>query len=161
MEASESMADIVIGHTSDRSARVWIRGDSRILLVKYPLIPRATDFRSRRSPVPNTDYTATVELDHLEPGVDYAVDGKEFAPSEFHACGRLCTMRQSDDDTYAFSFVIFSCNLSVVSINNFLSFLAASAGISLARSSLTLPFHRWRRPRLDWPKRLIQPLITR
>jgi phosphodiesterase/alkaline phosphatase D-like protein len=108
---------------------------------------------------PATDYTATVDVEGLEPGIDYIVHAV-FAPSEFHVRGRLCTMRKSDEgDPDAFSFVLSSCNLSIVSINDFLSFLAASGGISLARSSLRLPFHRWKRPRIDWLKRLIRFLL--
>ncbi len=61
----------------------------------------------------------------------------------------------SKDGLEPFSFVLSSCNLSVVSINNFLALLAATAGTSLANSSLDLPVDRWKAPwlrtLLRWP----------
>ena len=152
------MPDLIIGHTCEHSARIWVRGDAKSTTCEASVTPANNRRPSAVVLRADRDYTATVNVDGLKPGTDYIVEAV-FAPSNVRVRGRLRTMRKSDGGDDAFSFVLSSCNLSIVSINDFLSFLAASAGISLASSSLRLPLHRWKRPRVDWLKRLIRFLL--
>jgi hypothetical protein len=54
---------------------------------------------------------------------------------------------------HAFSFVLASCNLSVVSINNLLALALAYGGESVSKSSLELDLNRWNWP-WAWLRRL-------
>ena len=154
------MPHLIIGHTCEKSARIWVRGDDKSTACEVSLYPAGSLQPQRILLDANNDYTGTVSLEKLEPGIDYIVHAA-FSPSSVLVRGRLCTMRNSaGGDPNSFSFVLSSCNLSIVSVNDFLSFLSASAGISLARSSLRLPFHRWRGgSRFKWLKAVLRKAL--
>ena len=54
---------------------------------------------------------------------------------------------------HSFSFVLASCNLSVVNVNNLLAFALAFGGESVSKSSLEFDLDRWK-----WPSRWLRPL---
>lgn len=144
------MPDLIIGHTSETSARVWVRGDRTSTACTISVRPAGKSNPQDAALEAESDYTAAVDLLDLVPGTDYGVEAV-FSPSGIRVRGRLCTIRAADKhDPGSFSFVLSSCNLSNVSINDFLSFLTASVGIALARSSLSLPFHRWKLLPFKW-----------
>ena len=151
-----SMPHVIIGHTTSDSVRVWVRGDASSRTCDVTLRPPPHKSSSAK-PVDlpaEHDYTATVEFGGLEPDLAYAVHAM-FAPSNIRVTGRARTLKQAPDDTISFSFVLSSCNLSIVSINDFLALLAATAGAALGNSSLDVPAHRWTAP-LRWLRGLIR-----
>jgi phosphodiesterase/alkaline phosphatase D-like protein len=150
------MPQVIIGHTTDDSVRIWVQGDASSRTCDVTL--RAPHNGSFTQPVDlpaEHDYTATVEFGGLEPDVAYAVQAT-FAPSKIKVIGRARTFKHAPDAA-SFSFVLSSCNLSIVSINDFLALLAATAGTALADSSLDLPAYRWS-ARFRWARSVVRPL---
>jgi phosphodiesterase/alkaline phosphatase D-like protein len=156
MRRFTSMPHLIIGHTTDTAARLWVRGDRSSTTCEVTL--RHLDQRKSISVAlpSDSDFTATVEFHDLDCKVDYAVHAA-FTPSGIRIRGRLRTVRAASAQPDSFSFVLSSCNLSIVSINNFLALLAATAGTSLADSSLDLPFDRWQAPPFRWLRWLFRP----
>ena len=142
------MPHVIIGHTTSDSVRVWVQGDASSTTCEVTLLPSP-----RRQPppvrlVPDNDYTATIPIPDLDPDVDYAVVAT-FSPSAARVRGRARTFKKlpAAGSAVPFSFVLSSCNLSIVSINDFLARLAATAGAALAMSSLDIASYRWRVPK--------------
>lgn len=144
------MPHLIIGHTTDTTTRIWVRGDRKSTTCEVVLRSAGGDKSQTLILVPAHDYTGTRDFSELTPGEEYSVVAK-FSPSNLVAHGRVRLMTEvSKDGLEPFSFVLSSCNLSVVSINNFLALLAATTGTSLADSSLDLPVERWTEPRYTW-----------
>jgi PhoD-like phosphatase len=145
------MAHLIIGHTSERSARIWVRGDifrsaCRVCVESDNAKRAKKHIRLRR----RDDYTGVVEFGDLKPGTPYSVTAM-FSPLRAKAVGSFTTFALSNDGSpVQFSFILSSCNLSVVSIDNFLAFLLAVAGTSVGRTALDLPVRRWRHPSFFW-----------
>jgi phosphodiesterase/alkaline phosphatase D-like protein len=158
------MAHLIIGHATEETARIWVQGDKwhracRVVLqrVDSSAIPQdEPPFRDVRISS-EADYTATVDFDSLRAGAAYTVRAT-FSPSpEQEIKGRLRTTAQpSGDKPLPFSFVLSSCNLSVISINDLLAFLLAAGGTSAADSSLDLPVERWNFPKFAWLWRIVR-----
>jgi phosphodiesterase/alkaline phosphatase D-like protein len=169
-----SMPALIVGHTTGTSARVWLHGDKKnshcaVALWRVeaspPNNPGATGKPAGSSPeclssrsLSIEDYSGTLDFTDLCRDAEYRVEAT-FLPSGKRVLGRIRRGRQPDASG-AFSFVLSSCNLSIVSINDFLAFMAASAGTSFALSSLELPFFRWRWPRLVALRRLAQKPLS-
>jgi phosphodiesterase/alkaline phosphatase D-like protein len=150
------MAQLIIGHTTETTARIWVRGDRACTC--EVAVRAAGDPTVQRIPLGDeTDDTGIVDFENLTADTQYAVTAtfRAFRKQEVH--GRFRTLRRPIDGTpLSFSFVLSSCNLSVVSINNFLALLLASAGAATAMSSLDLPVERWRAPRFAWLWHLVR-----
>jgi phosphodiesterase/alkaline phosphatase D-like protein len=142
------MPHVIIGDTSSDSVRVWVKGDASSTTCQVTLRsalrreqPRAVQLES------DSDYTATVLVGGLDPDTAYLVVAT-FGPSGTSVRGRVRTFKTlpAPGAPVPFSFVLSSCNLSIVSINDFLARLAATTGAALAMSSLDIAPYRWRRP---------------
>src|SRR5262245_13506767 len=137
------MPHLIIGDTTETSVRVWVRGDKKHTSCEVSLSATIKDPPKKLTLLPEKDYTGTVDFAGLAPETTYLIAAMfgRGAP----VFGRVRTLpRLSTNEPHSFSFILSSCNLSVVSINNFLSLLAATAGTSLANTSLDLPAERWR-----------------
>ena len=155
--ADSSMPHLIIGHCTETSALIWVRGDEKSSTCEVVLHGPAGEKIQTLEIGQEHDYTGSTEFAGLEPGADYRVTAT-FSPSAVAVHGRVRTMRRFlPDRPEPFSFVLSSCNLSVVSINNFLALLAATAGTSLANSSLDLPVERWTARVFKW----LRPLLRR
>ncbi len=154
------MPHVIIGHTSSDSVRVWVKGDASNTTCAVTLRPppRGGQPASVRL-VPDNDYTYVVVVHDLKPDVEYLVEAT-FSPSIKPVCGRIRTFKTltAPDAAVPFSFVLSSCNLSIVSINDFLARLAATAGAALATSSLDIAPYRWRRPKSAVLQSVVRPL---
>jgi hypothetical protein len=145
------MVHLIIGHTSERSARIWVRGDifrsaCRVSVESDNAKRRENCIRLRR----RDDYTGVVKFDNLKAGTHYSVTAM-FSPLPAKAAGSFTTFPVPNDGFPGqFSFILLSCNLSVVSIDNFLAFLLAMAGTSVGQTALDLPVRRWRHPSFFW-----------
>ena len=153
------MPHVIIGHTTGHSVRVWVKGDASSTTCHVTLRPAP---RHQPDPVQlaaDSDYTAAFEANGLEPGRQYVVVAN-FSPSGARARGKVRTFRSvpASNAAVPFSFVLSSCNLSIVSINDFLARLAATAGASLAMSSLEIAPYRWRTPKSRLLQSVIRPL---
>ena len=162
------MPHVIIGHTTSDCARVWVKGDassSRCAVTLRPAPPRQPDAVTLSSDavtlLPEHDYTATVVIRKLKSDQAYDVLA-EFTPSGIPARGRVKAFAEltAPNDAVSFSFVLSSCNLSVVSINDFLSRLASTAGASLAMSSLDIPSYRWNFPKSRFLQSVCRPVAT-
>lgn len=153
------MPHVIIGHTTGHSVRVWVKGDASSTACEVTLRPPP---RHQPDPVQlaaGSDYTATIDIEGLEPDCDYVVVA-HFAPSGLRVRGRARTFKKlpSPDAAVPFSFILSSCNLSIVSINDFLARLAATAGASLAMSSLDIAPYRWRIPKSRVLQSVVRPV---
>ena len=87
------MPHLIIGHTCEKSARIWVRGDDKSTACEVSLYPAGSLQPQRILLDADNDYTGTVSLEKLEPGIDYIVHAA-FSPSEVLVRGRLCTHAQ-------------------------------------------------------------------
>ena len=149
------MPHLIIGHTTETTARIWVRGDKactcRVVVhpVGGPLPPTALSGE--------TDFTGVVDVTGLTAGTIYTVEASFSSHPQPKVSGRFQTFpEQRADQASSFSFVLSSCNLSAVSINNFLARLLATAGAMTAVTSLDLPLQRWRAPSFKWLRWLLR-----
>ncbi len=152
------MPDLIIGFTTETTARIWVRGEKGLDTCKVTVRSDAAEAVQRVQLPEAGDYTGIVDFRGLEPETRYTVVASFSPLREVH--GAFCTFPAGSDDLLVpFSFVLSSCNLSVVSINNLLSFLLAKAGAAAASTSLDIPFERWRSPAWQWLRRLLRPVL--
>ena len=138
------MAQLIIGHTTDTTARIWVQGDKcRSCEVSVEPAPRAAESRKLARLHSEKDYTDIVDFSGLKPNTKYTVQAT-FSPDRGRVSGTFRTMAGQAGEPLPFSFVLSSCNLSVVSISNLLAYLLAAAGTSAAVDSLDLPPDRWK-----------------
>jgi hypothetical protein len=150
---ARAAANLIIGHTTPTTARIWIRGNQKQRHCSVILEP-GEKLEQRVGCDEARDYTGVVDFDGLQPGTEYAVTAT-FSPESAVAYGRVCTPRVPvTGEPLGFSFILSSCNLSVVSINNFLAFLLATAGTSVATTSLKDEPDRWNAPRFASVRRV-------
>ena len=131
------MAGLIIGHTDHESVRVWIRGDRRYSRAKISVWPADGDPEkslTKKSGKLETesDYTGIVQLDSLTSATDYRLEA-EFSGriprwKRQRLKGRFNTFPAPNDGRESFSFLLGSCNISVVKINNLLGLAMAMAG---------------------------------
>ena len=148
------MAHIIVGHTTETGARILVRGDNRRTRCAVTVRLGDTSVCQRAECFPHNDYVASVVFEGLAPGRAYEVEAI-FDPGGQRVTGGFRTFpRQTGDHPPGFSFILSSCNLSVVSINNFVALLMATAGVSAGMMSLESPLDRWRVPSLMPLRRL-------
>ena len=159
------MPHLIIGHTDSDSVRVWVKGDASSTTCEVTLRPAPPEQPAVVQLGPGSDYTAIVVIPNLKSDVDYDVVAV-FSPSGARERGRARTFKKLPVPVAAvsFSFVLSSCNLSIVSINDFLARMAATAGAALASSSLDIAPYRWHRPKsrgLQWVARWVGQLALK
>jgi phosphodiesterase/alkaline phosphatase D-like protein len=149
------MAQLIIGHTTDTTARIWVRATKCDTCdVSVEGSTASTTRRIRLTA--ETDYTGIADFVDLHPDTRYAVSATFLPRGGPPVLGRFRTMAGPTGEPVRFSFVLSSCNLSVVSINNLLSYLLAAGGTVAAEYSLDLPLERWHALRFLWLRRLVR-----
>jgi phosphodiesterase/alkaline phosphatase D-like protein len=151
------MAHLIIGHTTEETARIWVRGEKRAATCRVAVAAPGSPTSMYRDIAlrADADYTGTVDFDALAPDTEYSVTATFTPKPGQQARGRFRTLeRPSNGAPLSFSFVLSSCNLPVVRINTFLAFLLAAAGTAAANYSLDVTVDRWRFPRFLWLRRL-------
>jgi hypothetical protein len=110
----------------------------------------------------SADYTGTIAVGNLTAGTRYSVTATFPQSPAQTVLGRFETFPgRIDGKPVGFSFVLSSCNLSVISINNFLALLLATSGTSAGMNSLDLPLGRWRWPGPLWIRRPVKWILER
>ncbi|MEN8182441.1 MAG: alkaline phosphatase D family protein, partial [Myxococcota bacterium] len=149
------MADLVVGHTTPDSTRIWIRGDERY---RWARVSLSADGEHRVASEPlkllgEDDFTAVAPFTNLREETRYRVTarfasslrGLEQDRSDQNAReGRLRTFPPPDAKA-SFSFLHGSCNLSIVSLTNLGSLALGALGTVTATESLKRKAHGSRR----------------
>ena len=146
--AVEAVGRIVIGHTTDRSVRIWAQGSRRYPRVRVSIQPagqpQAGRIPQQDGPVPETrDYTTCFDFGGLAPSSTYEVTAT-------FACGTIGSSKSQavrgvfktfplSEGGEPFSFLLGSCNLPVVAINNLAAQVLQVVGFYIARRSLERP----------------------
>jgi phosphodiesterase/alkaline phosphatase D-like protein len=154
------MPHLIVGDTSETTARIWVRAD-KLCTCDVSIRAQSPAYSDRQQVrlSSDTDHTGTVDFPNLNPDTEYAVEASFAKDGGTRVHGRFHTFPPSTVDRPApFSFVLSSCNLSVVSINNLLAFLVAITGVEAANRSLELPLQRWRFPKLIWLWAVLRPV---
>ena len=126
--------------------------------------PRVRPFHRRPQRIrlsASTDYTQVLTFENLLPDTDYTVRAVFGDVSPVTVSGRFHTLGKPPSGAARdFSFLLSSCNLTVVSISNGLAYLLSMAGTLAALSSLKTPPERWRYVPFVWLRRLIVPSLV-
>ena len=157
---------LIVGHTEPTSTRIWLRGGTGHHSVRVELHPGEA---GAEVPPAQTltlhswkDFTATAPFERLTPGKRYeviarfrrtprALDSLRSEASGTEVRGELRTFPERACDE-AFSFLLASCNLSVVSLTNFGGLVAGGLGMLAAQGALVgsadprFRIYRWVRP---------------
>ncbi len=145
------MESLIIGHTTDCSANIWVRGGWNQRAVKLSLEEVVNNQAGSNEPVKSRklklnssrDYTAVAHFKDLHPETQYKVNAYfsttvlGFWPvtsREAHGEFRTFPGEKSDKP---FSFLLGSCNLSPVTLNNLGALLAGVFGLLAAQRSLS------------------------
>jgi hypothetical protein len=152
--AAEDGGRIVIGHTTDRSVRIWVQGTRRYPRVRVSVQP-AGQLQTGRIPShdrrvsENRDYTTCVEFLDLAPSSTYEVTasftGWAIGRSKSLVVRGVFKTFPRSEAAEPFSFLLGSCNLPVVAINNLAAQALQVVGFHIARQSLKRPIPQ-RRP---------------
>jgi phosphodiesterase/alkaline phosphatase D-like protein len=133
------MVNVIIGHTTDRSARIWLRGNRRTPWARVCLegeqqeLVDQHELRLQRS----RDYTGLVDFTYLEPQTTYTVRADFTSRSwlrrpriERAPLGQFRTAPSSATDSREpqLTFIFGSCNLTNVKVNNVLGLVAGVIG---------------------------------
>jgi len=145
---------LIVGKVTDRSAILWMKGTPRYVSVHIRLESsepsiEAPKVQSRDIDlVSSDDNTAIVTVEGLTSGTSYdvtALFSSRFGLEAASASSRevRATFRTAPDLTKdeweSFSFLLGSCNLSIVSINNLAARALQIAGTYVSRQSLLRP----------------------
>jgi hypothetical protein len=156
--AAEDVGRIIIGDTTDSSVRIWVQGSRRYPRVRLLVRPVG---QPRADPVPEQeglvleqhDYTACFDFCRLNAATTYEVAASfthrmaGYLPwlSSRRVTGVFRTFPRGDEaKPEPFSFLLGSCNLPVVAINNRAAQALQVVGFNLAERSLERPLpDRW------------------
>lgn len=148
---------LIVGHTTQDSARIWVRGDWKNPCLRVELERQGPGEGPERIVRhvwvnPWRDYTAVLDLrgrthkGPLAPGTPYEVQLRSLTGGA-KVVGRLRTFPK-EGSAASFSFLHGSCNLSTMRLTAIGSMAAAFAGAAATNKALELP-------REDWDTRLI------
>jgi hypothetical protein len=143
------MAHLIVGHVTCTTAHVWVHDEDcfrcRVTLRAEPRHASGSTIERYVHIDRKADRTALVVFHGLTPGTDYNVYAA--FPGQM-ITGRFATLADTPagDGAVAFSFVLASCNLPVVAVNNLLSLLLTMGGAFAARLSFDLHRRRWKLP---------------
>ena len=149
--AGTPVGHVIVGHVSDRQATIWIQGTKRFSEAALILEAVGSGQIVEKKGLllgEGDDYTDATVFKGLEPGTPYEVTAYFGARSQCHDIEQALREAKAafttapdidgigDDTGPGFSFLLGSCNLSVVSINNLgaqalqiLGFAAAAASV--------------------------------
>ncbi len=139
---------IVIGHTTDRSVKVWVRGDAahrsvQVTVDENAASAQAGEREQKLELNKDDDFTGVVQFEDLVPQLGYSVKA-HFSRSGAGSNGDVVVTVEGRFRTFprkeaAFSFLHGSCNLSIVTVNNTLALAAGASGTKAIRASLERP----------------------
>lgn len=167
--AAEAVGRIVIGHTTDRSVRIWVQGSRRYPRVRVSVQPAGQPSTARippqDGPVPESrDYTTYFNFDGLAPSSTYEVTAtftcKTIGSSESQAVRGVFETFPRSEAAEPFSFLLGSCNLPVVAINNLAAQALQVVGFYIAKRSLKRPIPD-RRPQPEPDEGLLKRCFRR
>lgn len=166
------MAGLIIGHTDHQSVKIWIQGYRLSSKAHVTLRPAGDQngageaVRSARLEA-GSDYTGVVDFDGLDPCREYSVTAVFWSPIKPYGrevlTGKFSTFPARERNAGSFGFILGSCNLSTVKVNNLLGLVAGLLGQRAAsRALLRKPRRRFRWIRVLWRRilRLFSWLIT-
>jgi hypothetical protein len=145
--AVEAAGRIVIGHTTDRSVRIWAQGSRRYPRVRVSMQPAGQRQAGRVSlqigALPeHHDYTRCFDFVDLVPSSAYEVTASftcRGGDSRSRTVSGVFRTFPGSDTSKPFSFLLGSCNLPVVTINNLAAQALQVVGFYLAKQSLQRP----------------------
>ncbi|MCA9421696.1 MAG: hypothetical protein KC592_11790, partial [Nitrospira sp.] len=155
------MANLIIGHTTEKSARIWIRGGNHSCVAKISIHTGENKEKTQSHSidlVPDNDYTAVVSFEGLTADTHYTVrvcfastrGGLGTSGATFQVQGGFRTFPDlQQGQPRPFSFLLGSCNLSIFTINSFLALLLGLVGRTAMTRSLKRPIDKWD---MDFPK---------
>lgn len=166
------MAELIIGHTTHDSAKVWVRGDGRCEAARVTLV--AADGRDRVASDVLTlrsarDWTGVATLRELQPDSDYevvahfAADAAGLERGPVARTGRLHTAPALGKAS-RFDFLLGSCNLSTARLTGLREVAAGYFGTAALTRSVARPVETWYWPRSSSLRRLIRgtaPLLSK
>jgi hypothetical protein len=168
--APEPAGRIVIGHTTDQSVRIWVQGSKRYpgVTLQIHAAGQADRTCAMKGRMPeDRDYTACLDFDSLAPSTTYQVTASftgrwlGLSSKTPPARGAFRTFpRSQGPNPEPFSFLLGSCNLPVVGINNLAAQALEVVGFYIAERSLERPIPD-RRPRPSPDERRLFRLMMR
>jgi hypothetical protein len=136
---------IVIGHTTNESVKIWVRGDEARRSVRVTVTEGAAGAqRDSQEKVlelkADDDFTGVVPFGPLHPQRRYSVEA-HFTRSGAGANGDDTkpvkgSFRTFPQEEAPFSFLHGSCHLSTITVNNTLALAAGASGTKAVRASL-------------------------
>ena len=143
---------LIVGHTTDQSARIWVRGDPRNprLTVEIEALGCAEGcadkFTKEIEVGPKGDYTGVADFDELEADKPYVVRVSS-AMTRDRLEGRLQTF-SAQGAAAPLRFLHGSCNLPTARLAALGSMAVALLGSAATENALDLPWSEWERHRI-------------
>jgi PhoD-like phosphatase len=152
----DPVPELIIGHTTDSSATIWVRGDEKHALARVTLHEDGSSrIHSHRPDVirlsARSDFTDVARFgdsssEELRSGTKYCVRAR-FAATEAQledgaaeeVEGTLQTFPDPAAEPEPFCFLHGACNLSVVGLTNLGAFLAGAGGALMGRETRKTP----------------------
>ena len=153
---------LIVGHTTDQSARIWVRGDPRNprLTVEIEALGCAEGcadkFTKEIEVGPKGDYTGVADFDELEADKPYVVRVSS-AMTRDRLEGRLQTF-SAQGAAAPLRFLHGSCNLPTARLAALGSMAVALLGSAATENALDLPWSEWERHRIP---RCLERLLSR
>jgi hypothetical protein len=150
--------ELIIGHTSHESSKIWVRGSERFMRVHLSLrvadASGGADEKELQSPLltleDDSDFTAVWEFEGLSHSSLYTVTATFHSQSEIHERGarrighvRTFPLPSGSDD---FVFLFGSCNLSTVLLGRLGRFGASYLGLKSAETTALETEPKWHIP---------------
>lgn len=161
------MGELIIGHTTHESARVWVRGDSPLTHVCVSATACGREVAHAALEVgPARDYTGHVDLVGLQPETLYEIrarfssSGRRKRGRAEERNGRVRTFPKPDAGT-PFSFLLGCCNLSTVALTSVGALGAGALGMLATSGALERSAATWVWPRQAWLRWLLGGLARR
>lgn len=135
---------VIVGHVTDQNAKLWVKGSSRLVEAAVTLDDGK---RGAASLSRDHDYTAVIEFAHLQPATDYVATVRfsgglgwwrsSEVKATFSTTPRPLTgAPPGAEPAQPFSFLLGSCNLSVVALNHLTAQALQVLGFHVAKRSL-------------------------
>ena len=146
------MSSLIIGHTTCESVTIWVHGEWPRTEAQVTLSTRSGITHTKSETLPSkTGRTATFQFPGLDRETEYFVTARFTAPvwyggqwlwrTERAPDGRLRTFPREQSEE-PFSFLLGSCNLSVVTARDLLNLSMGAFGLVATKQSLDRP-RRW------------------
>lgn len=151
------MAELIVGHTTHDSAKIWVRGDRKHARASISLLRDGRDAGERLLDLGRaSDYTGVATVGDLYPNESYEVVARfgsrwsKPGNGEDEARGFLRTA-PGEGQCAPFTFLLGSCNLSTARVTRLRELAVGYLGTSAARRSVKRDLASW-----YWPWRLLR-----